>query len=176
MSREPLPHNELTPTLVPLDELNAASPAEFEQALRPLFETAPPLAMALSAARPFASYSELIDRAEAIALAAPETDQIAIVNAHPRIGAQPATLSTLSRQEQGTEEPRAVLDALHELNDTYEQRFGFRFMVFVNRRPRSAILEVLRERLERSRADELRAGLEAMFLIARDRLSTLSAQ
>jgi 2-oxo-4-hydroxy-4-carboxy-5-ureidoimidazoline decarboxylase len=169
-------NSDRTPRLLPLDQLNSATPIEFEQALRPLFEAAPPLAEALSAVRPFASYSDLIDRAEAIALAAPEADQIAIVNAHPRIGAQPATLSVLSRHEQGTEDSPVVLEHLRELNRAYEEKFGFRFMVFVNRRPQSAILEVLRERLERSRGDELRSGLEAMFLIARDRLSTLAAQ
>lgn len=176
MSREPTTRSGGLPRLLTLDQVNAADSLEFEHALRPLFEAAPPLAAALSAARPFVSYSALIDRAEEIALSAPEADQVAIVNAHPRIGAQPTTLSALSRQEQGTEDPPAVLEALRELNDAYEQRFGFRFMVFVNRRPKSAILEVLRDRIERSRADELRAGLEAMFLIARDRLSTLAAE
>lgn len=176
MSRQPSQHTDPGPQLLPLDQLNSATPEAFEQALRPLFEAAPALAIALSAARPFASYSELIDRAEAIALAAPEADQIAIVNAHPRIGAQPATLSSLSRREQGADAPQALLEALQELNDAYEQRFGFRFMVFVNQRPKSVILDVLRDRLERPRADELRTALEAMFLIARDRLRTLAAQ
>ena len=40
-----------------------------------------------------------------------------------------------------------VLAELAELNKTYEEKFGFRFVVFVNRRPRAEILPVLRERL-----------------------------
>ena len=34
------------------------------------------------------------------------------------------------------------------LNAEYEERFGFRFVVFVNRRPKSEILDVLRERAD----------------------------
>ena len=37
------------------------------------------------------------------------------------------------------------------VNDRYEERFGFRFVVFVDRRPKAEILPVLRERLERTR-------------------------
>ena len=44
-----------------------------------------------------------------------------------------------------------VLAELARLNREYEERFGFRFVVFVNRRPKAEILEVLRERIERTR-------------------------
>ena len=60
------------------------------------------------------------------------------------------------------------------MNHEYEQRFGFRFVVFVNGRPKSAILEVLRERLRNARDAELQTGLHDMFLIARDRHASTS--
>ena len=60
-----------------------------------------------------------------------------------------------------------------ELNRAYEERFGFRFVVFVNRRPKSAILEVLRERLGNPRSRELRTALDEMLAIARDRLQSM---
>jgi 2-oxo-4-hydroxy-4-carboxy--5-ureidoimidazoline (OHCU) decarboxylase len=44
----------------------------------------------------------------------------------------------------------------------------------VNRRPRSAIRDVLRARLGNSREQELATGLREMFAIARDRLATLA--
>jgi 2-oxo-4-hydroxy-4-carboxy--5-ureidoimidazoline (OHCU) decarboxylase len=58
---------------------------------------------------------------------------------------------------------------LSYLNQVYEEKFGFRFVVFVNSRPKSEILEVLRQRLERTRDEELQAGLEELVAIARDR-------
>ena len=58
---------------------------------------------------------------------------------------------------------------LAELNRRYEERFGFRFVVFVNRRPKAEIVPILRERLERSRDEELDTALSELVAIARDR-------
>lgn len=100
-----------------------------------------------------------------------EAEKVATLNAHPRIGAT-QNVSSRSRREQGSEDDPAVLAELARLNEEYERRLGFRFVVFVNRRPRSAIVEVLRERLENPRDIELEAGLNAIVAIAEDRLRT----
>jgi 2-oxo-4-hydroxy-4-carboxy--5-ureidoimidazoline (OHCU) decarboxylase len=55
------------------------------------------------------------------------------------------------------------------LNREYEQRFGFRFVVFVNRRPKSELVPILRERLRRAREVELDTALHELVAIARDR-------
>ena len=159
-------------TLDSIESLNGLPREQFAEALRPVFEAAPPLAQALYAIRPFTSYPALIDTAEALATAMPFDDQVRVLSAHPRIGADPATLSAASLREQGETEPTHVYAELARLNAAYEQHFGFRFVVFVNRRPKSAILEVLRQRLTNSREDELRTGLHDMFLIARDRCAS----
>ena len=62
-----------------------------------------------------------------------------------------------------------MLSDLAYLNQVYEEKFGFRFVVFVNRRPKSEILFVLRERIERTREDELDTGCRELVAIARDR-------
>ena len=90
----------------------------------------------------------------------PEEEKVEALAAHPRIGE--------SSPEQRGDEP-GVLVELAELNRAYEEKFGFRFVVFVNRRPRSAILPILRERLERTREEELATGLRELVAIARDR-------
>ena len=89
-----------------------------------------------------------------------EQDKAAALAAHPRIG-EPS-------DEQRGAEPE-VLAELAELNRAYEERFGFRFVVFVNRRTRAELLPVLRERLERTREQELETGLAELVAIARDR-------
>jgi OHCU decarboxylase len=155
---------------------------QFAEALRPLFEAADPLARALYDQRPFGSYEDLLDRAERTAQRLPRADQIQVLNAHPRIGERPEAVSAFSYREQGynaeaelpTEQVRQVYADLADLNHAYEQRFGFRFVVFVNGRPKSAILEVLRERLRNARDAELQTGLRDMFLIARDRYASTS--
>ena len=98
--------------------------------------------------------------AEEVALALPEADQAAALATHPRIG-EPS-------EEQRGAEPE-VLEELARLNEAYEQRFGFGFVVFVNGRTRAELLPVLRERLERERADELETGLRELCAIARAR-------
>lgn len=161
----------------PIERLNTLPPDQFEDAVRPLFEMAPPLARALHARRPFVSYSQLIDTAESIAESLPLEQQVAILAAHPRIGADPASLSAASLREQGNElglhpaEVQRLYSQLSELNERYERTFGFRFVVFVNQRPKTEILNVLNERLQRTRAEELATGLADMFRIARDRLT-----
>lgn len=103
----------------------------------------------------------------AVLAEAPEDELIEALNAHPRIGAGP--MSARSAQEQGDEADPAVLDTLARLNRAYEDRFGFRFVVFVNGRRRSAIVRVLEERLGRTRAEELRTGVHELVAIARGR-------
>jgi 2-oxo-4-hydroxy-4-carboxy--5-ureidoimidazoline (OHCU) decarboxylase len=58
---------------------------------------------------------------------------------------------------------------LARLNALYEQRFGFRFVVFVNRRSKTDLVAVLRARLGRPRDEEMATALEEMLAIADDR-------
>jgi OHCU decarboxylase len=166
----------------PIATLNALPHEEFADALRPLFEAATPLADALYAARPLTSYAALIDTADALAQSMSFNDQVAVLSAHPRIGADSASVSAASFREQGysaeagmhPDHLQAIYAQLADLNAEYEQRFGFRFVVFVNGRPKATILEVLRSRLQNSREAELQTGLRDTFQIARARLSALS--
>jgi 2-oxo-4-hydroxy-4-carboxy-5-ureidoimidazoline decarboxylase len=91
------------------------------------------------------------------------------LGAHPAIGAGRETLSARSAAEQGEEADPETLAELERLNREYEQRLGFRFVTFVNRRPKAQVLEELRERLERPREEELRRAARELVAIARDR-------
>ena len=90
------------------------------------------------------------------------------IDAHPAIGRR-AGLSARSAAEQGADDDPAVLAELDRLNRAYEERHGFRFVVFVNRRPKAEILEVLRARLERPTDAELETALGELVAIAVDR-------
>ena len=91
-----------------------------------------------------------------------------VLAAHPAIGARKG-LSARSAAEQGSEEDAEVIAELERLNRAYEEKLGFRFVIFVNRRPRSAIVPILRERLERAREAELDTALDELVSIAIDR-------
>jgi 2-oxo-4-hydroxy-4-carboxy--5-ureidoimidazoline (OHCU) decarboxylase len=96
-----------------------------------------------------------------------EAEKREALNAHPAIGAR--RLSARSAAEQGEAADPAVVTELLYLNQVYEEKFGFRFVVFVDGRPKAEILEVLRERLENSPEQELETGLRELVAIARDR-------
>ena len=106
--------------------------------------------------------------AASVIAALSEDEKLEALDAHPAIGAR-AGLSARSAAEQGTDDDPATLAELAELNRRYEERFGFRFVVFVDRRPKAEIVPVLRERLERPREEELDAALAELVAIARDR-------
>jgi 2-oxo-4-hydroxy-4-carboxy--5-ureidoimidazoline (OHCU) decarboxylase len=96
-----------------------------------------------------------------------EQEKLEAINAHPAIGAK--SLSRRSAVEQGTNDDPETLAELERLNREYEDRFGFRFVVFVNRRPKSEIVPILRERLTRSRDEELNTAVQELVAIAEDR-------
>lgn len=160
-------------------DLDALDREAFEAAVAPLFEGAPGFLGRLAAARPFASPEQMFDAALSIARAMPEREQVELLDAHPRIGAPPESVSADSFREQGydretareaTEQERARIQAeLDHLNAAYEGRFGFRFVVFVAGRDRSEIVPEMERRLERPRDEEIETGLRAVVDIARDR-------
>jgi 2-oxo-4-hydroxy-4-carboxy--5-ureidoimidazoline (OHCU) decarboxylase len=97
-----------------------------------------------------------------------EGDKLAALAAHPAIGSR-AGLSARSAAEQGADADPVILTELAYLNQVYEEKFGFRFVVFVNGRSKTEILDVLRSRLERTREEELETALGELVAIARDR-------
>lgn len=138
-----------------------------------LFENAGPLLERLRAEEPFTSGAALLARARQILIGLSEAEQIAVINAHPRIGEQPDKISAASFAEQGYGRdvtPPEVIRRLATLNEEYEAKFGFRFVVFVNRRSKEAIVPVLEARLRGTRDDERRTALREILAIAEDRL------
>ena len=107
-------------------------------------------------------------RARTLVHELPLDEKKEILAAHPAIG-QRTGLSARSAAEQGTDDDPAVLDELAGLNAEYESRHGFRFVVFVNRRPKVAILEVLKARIGNDTGVELETALDELVAIAEDR-------
>lgn len=146
---------------------------ELQGQLERLFEKAGPLLERLRASGPYPSGRAIIARARDIVGGMTEAEQIDVINAHPRIGEQPAKVSAASFKEQGYDgdtTPPELLLKLARLNDEYEQKFGFRFVIFVNRRSKAAIVPLLEARLRGSRDGELRTALSEILAIAEDRL------
>jgi 2-oxo-4-hydroxy-4-carboxy-5-ureidoimidazoline decarboxylase len=116
----------------------------------------------------------------------PESEQLELIDAHPRLGAPPGSVSAMSFVEQGYDlraadaaaeaELYRLAEELARLNAAYEARFGFRYCVFVAGRPRAALLPELSAALAADRAAEIRRALDAVVDIAADRYAKLAAQ
>jgi len=181
-----MPADEGFPTI---EELNSMSEDDFAASLTRLFEGGPRFLRRLVDMRPFDSDDELIGTAREVAHAMPEQEQLELIAAHPRIGADPSILSAASHREQGYAadgdraavadededeeppgEPAHIGEELAMLNEIYEAHFGFRYVVFVAGRPREAIIPLMEIALRNDRDAELRRAVDDTVYIAHDRL------
>lgn len=157
-----------TPFLPAITSLPTLPDAALTSTLDLLFEPAPELhELALPSLRTFSfnSYDDLIstlrDQLLSIASSIDQDEKDAevarrplhaLLGSHPRLGEpKKETLSQQSANEQGhllaTTEEAALLK---QLNKEYEEKFpGLRYVVFVNGRPRTVIMEDMRRRIVR---------------------------
>jgi 2-oxo-4-hydroxy-4-carboxy--5-ureidoimidazoline (OHCU) decarboxylase/GNAT superfamily N-acetyltransferase len=162
-------------------DLDRLPPESFAHELAPLFEGAPRFLGRLAAERPFETDGDLLAAAARLARELPADEAVELVNAHPRIGAEPASVSALSHEEQGyaEDDPSAdaeaarVAEELEWLNDAYERVHGFRYAVFVAGRPRAAIIPLIEVGLRNETDAELRRAVDDCVDIAADRLARL---
>jgi len=149
--------------------------------LAALFEGAPRFLARLAAAEPFDSDATLfLAKAREIAHAMPEPEQLELIDAHPRLGAPPGSVSAMSYTEQGydrgagTPQEVDVATELERLNDAYEAHHGFRYCVFVAGRSRAELLPGMTAALDADRDAEIHRALDAIVDIAIDRHAKLS--
>ena len=85
-----------------IDELDVIAPGAFAAAVAPLFEGAPRFLGRLALRAPVRlGATSSSHRAREIAHAMPADEQIELIDAHPRLGAPPATVSALSLRRAG---------------------------------------------------------------------------
>ena len=127
-----------------LEQLNAASPADFVALLAGTYEHSPWIAERATPARPFASLAHLKRALVEVVRAAPRDEQLALIRAHPELAGKAMVSRTLTA-ESTTEQGKAGLTdctpeefaTLQRLNAEYNARFGFPFILAV-RGPRGA--------------------------------------
>jgi 2-oxo-4-hydroxy-4-carboxy--5-ureidoimidazoline (OHCU) decarboxylase len=115
-----------------------------------------------------ADIEDPLGRADDVLAELDEAAKLEALAAHPAIGQQTG-LSARSAVEQGGYVDPCVLAELASLNAGYEKKFGFRFVVFVDGRPKDEMVDVLRARLGNTREEELDTGCRELVAIARDR-------
>ena len=163
-------------------QLNTAAVDEAVALLDGIYEHSPWIAQAALAQRPLADHAQLA-RARVDATRAGGRDaQLALLRAHPRLAGKAMIAGTLTA-ESADEQARSGLThcspeefaRLHALNDAYDRRFGWPFILAV-RGPdgrgltRAAIIERFEARLHDTPDEEFGECLRNVHRIAEIRL------
>lgn len=100
--------------------------------------------------RPFGSVDSLIECAREAWRSFDEASKKEAFGAHPRIGDPKAADRLYSSYEQqaALEAPTVMRDKLASLNDQYEKKFGYRYIVFASLRSAVELLKLLEGRLQ----------------------------
>lgn len=163
-----------------LDALNAAAPADFLAALGGIYEHSPWVAEAALAARPFADLDALAQAMARAVAEAGDAAQMALIRAHPQLAGKAAIAGELTdssaREQRGAGLDRCSPEEfarLTALNDAYQAKFGFPFILAVKGHTRASILANLAARLPNEAEDERAEALRQIDRIARFRLEAL---
>jgi N-carbamoyl-L-amino-acid hydrolase len=163
--------------------LNAASAAEALALLEGIYEHSPWIAEAALARRPFADLAHLARALVDATRAGGRDAQLALLRAHPRLAGKAMVAGTLTA-ESSDEQTRSGLTRcspeefarLHALNDAYDRRFGWPFILAV-RGPtglgltRAEIIETFARRVLDEPETEFEECLRNVHRIAEIRLS-----
>lgn len=156
-----------------LAELNATDRRAFVEAVGWAFEHSPWVAERAWERRPFTSVEALHETMAAIVASSTYEEQIALLRAHPDLGAR-ARMSDASEREQAGAGLDALtrdeLDRLRALNTAYREKFGFPFLYAVKGSTKHDILSALERRLPSTRDIEHQEALRQVYRIARFRL------
>lgn len=170
----------MTPAIA---RLNAASPAESATLLEGIYEHSPWIAQAALAQRPFADLAHLARALVDATRAGGRDAQLALLRAHPRLAGKAMVAGTLTA-ESTDEQTRSGLTQcspqefarLQALNDAYDRRFGWPFILAV-RGPsgqgltRGEIIETFERRVGNDPNAEFEECLRNVHRIAELRLA-----
>lgn len=160
-------------------ELNRLDRDGFAAQLGGIFERSPWVAEEAWRLRPFASLEELHKAMMESAADAEEGLRLALLRAHPDLGARIAMTDESKREQAG-----AGLDRLERrerrymlrLNRIYKEKFGFPFILAVKGMAKEDILAAMRRRYRNSRETEMAAAMGEVGRIARFRLEDMLSE
>src|SRR5215213_397649 len=117
----------------------------------------------MATGRPYATLPTLLARAHDIWCSLDRSDWLEAFRSHPRIGEKKAAdkVSAQSQQWSGQEQSgvanaaQDTVDSLAALNEDYEQKFGFIFIICATGKTSDEMLSALRERLQHDTEAEL---------------------
>jgi 2-oxo-4-hydroxy-4-carboxy-5-ureidoimidazoline decarboxylase len=108
--------------------------------------------------------------------AAPEAVRLALIRAHPQLASRARMADASVKEQSGAGLDQCSPDefaAFHRLNEAYNARFGFPFIVAVKGMSRADILAAFETRLAHDPATEFAEAMRQIHRIARYRLDEI---
>ena len=172
---------ECTLACVRLEEANALGEREFVERFGAVFEHSPWVAERAWKKRPFRSVEALHQAMMEAVLQANESEQLALVRAHPELAgaeAKEGTLSSGSSSEQGRlgflRLTREEFQEMARLNQRYRERHGFPCIVALRlHAARGSVIGEMERRLANDSHIEMENALQQIAHITRGRLEKL---
>lgn len=157
-------------------EINQMTQPEFVQVFGSVFEDTPSIAAQAWHRRPFLDLASLYQAMITLVEQMPEDDLLTLIRAHPDLGSR-VQMAPASVQEQTS----VGLDRLspaeygrfQQLNNTYQTKFDFPFIMAVKGQTKEVILAAFAERLNHTAAREKQQAILEIEKIARFRLEAL---
>jgi 2-oxo-4-hydroxy-4-carboxy-5-ureidoimidazoline decarboxylase len=162
-----------------LAELNALDRAAFVAALGAIYEHSPWVAEQAFAQRPFGSVTALQQALRECVDASGAERKLALLRAHPRLGRRSGLTASSQAEQTGAGLHAAAAEAqraLDDLNERYEAKFGFPFIIAVRGLDTAAIIAAAATRIGHTSETELREALQQVHRIAGFRLADLVAR
>lgn len=159
-----------------LTELNQLSVQAFVAACEPLLEHCDWVLPQLAATRPFMSIEDMQHKLGLALKSAPLALQKQALCSHPKLGvgkAQPGFSQSEQAQAGLTQLSDEELLRFKTLNQAYEAKMGFPFVVAVTGLNKTQILELMAERLAANEAEEWPIALRELIKIAQIRVKKL---
>jgi 2-oxo-4-hydroxy-4-carboxy-5-ureidoimidazoline decarboxylase len=133
------------------------------------------------ARRPYATLGELIELSDDVWRGLDERDWLEAFAHHPRIGGRQSTVPQSDRaagwstaeQSAVATAPESTRSELSAVNEEYERRFGFIYIVCAAGRSAAELLALARARLGNAPEQELHVAANEQRLITNRRLRTL---
>lgn len=164
--------------MMTLQHFNALSLTDLLDQFGDIYEHSPWVMATIAEQRPFMGLDELYQALYRGLQHANPDQQLALMRAHPELAGRAAlahSLTEFSRHEQAGAGLQHCspeqLKALRILNDAYQERFGWPFIIAVTGLKVDDILQAMRERLQHRSEEEFELTLAQIQQIAQIRLA-----
>ena len=158
-----------------IETINQMNRSAFTQALGAIFEDTPTIADQVWLQRPFTDVMELYQDMITVVRSMTTQQQLTLIRAHPDLGSKAAMAVDSIREQSGVGLDRlnkAEYDRFHNLNQSYQDKFGFPFIIAVKNQTKSSILTAFEQRMQNSVTMEIEQAIAEICQIARFRLDS----